>query len=133
MEGAVQKETRSAYDAEGRRKYLTRSEGAKFLKCAESLGKPGRLLCETVYFTGCRITEALALTGDDIDQAQAVIRILCLKKRGKAETRRVPVPVSLARSLKTLGAESSTGPLWDCSRTTGWRIIKGVMRAAGIE
>lgn len=129
----MQKETRSAYDAGGRRKYLTRSEGTKFLKGTEKLGKPERLLCQTVYFTGCRITEALALTGDDIDQPQAVIRILCLKKREKSETRRVPVPAALARELKALGSQSGDGKLWACSRTTGWRIIKGVMSAIGVQ
>lgn len=129
----MQKESRSAYDAEGKRKYLTRSEGIKFLKCAGNLEESGRLLCETVYYTGCRITEALSLTGDDIDQGQAVIRILCLKKRGKSETRRVPVPADLARGLKALGDASGTEKLWSCSRTTGWRTFKLVMNKAGIE
>ena len=129
----MQKETRSAYDTQGRRKYLTRSEGETFLKCAGNLDTQARLLCETVYFTGCRISEALSLTGDDVDQAQAVIRILCLKKRGKSETRRVPVPEMLAKELKSLSSGIGPDRLWSCSRTTGWRIVKRVMNAAGIE
>ena len=133
MENAMQNETNGAYDAAGRRKYLTKAEGAKFLRCAGNLEEPRRLLCLTIYFTGCRISEALALAGDDIDSSHAVIRILCLKKRGKAETRRVPVPVSLAKELPTLAGEVENAKLWAYSRTTAWRIIKEVMEAAGIE
>ena len=103
------------------------------MRCAGNLEEPRRLLCLTIYFTGCRISEALALAGDDIDSSHAVIRILCLKKRGKAETRRVPVPVSLAEELPTLARESENAKLWAYSRTTAWRIIKEVMEAAGIE
>ena len=117
-----------AYDAGGKRKYLTRAEGIEFLRIAAGLGKRDRLFCETVYFLGCRISEAIRLSKHDVDQANSVISIQCLKKRGKVVYRRIPVPDALARELATL----SDGQLWPFSRWTGWRLIKGVMTQAGI-
>lgn len=132
MEGAMQEGTKSAYDSGGRRKYLTKAEGMRFLRIASRLATSRRLFCEVIHFTGCRISEALSLSGEDIDQGQSLLRIRCLKKRDRIVTRRVPVPDRLAKELRLLAAESKGERLWDFSRTTGWRVIKGVMSDAGI-
>ncbi len=129
----MQKGSKSAYDSDGRRKYLTKAEGGRFMRCAAKLDATRRLLCETIHFTGCRISEALSLASDDIDPGESVLRIRCLKKRDKSVTRRVPVPDRLAKELRLRAGESKAGRLWTFSRTTGWRIIKGVMKDAGIE
>lgn len=129
----MQKGTKSAYDSGGRRKYLTKAEGVKFMRCAANLDAKRRLLCETIHFTGCRISEALSLASEDIDPGEAVLRIRCLKKRDKSVTRRVPVPDRLAKELRSLAGESNSERLWNFSRTTGWRIVKSVMNEAGIE
>lgn len=128
----MQEGTKSAYDSDGRRKYLTKTESVKFLRISSKLATSRRLFCEVIHFTGCRISEALKLSGEDIDHGQSLLRIRCLKKRGKIVTRRVPVPDRLAKELRLLAAETGRGRLWDFSRTTGWRIIKGVMNDAGI-
>ena len=122
----------SAYDREGRRKYLTPEEGKRFLKCARKLPRAEALLCKTIYYTGMRISEALALTAGDIDQPTATIRIRSLKKRQQREFRRIPVPDSLLSGLQSLADSKDEEPLWTFSRTTGWRIIKRVMHDAGI-
>lgn len=132
MEGAMHEETRSAYDLAGRRKYLTKAEGVKFLLSASRRIVSERLFCEVIHFTGCRISEALSLTRDDIDPAESVLRIRCLKKRNKEITRRVPLPNRLTKELRSLARESTTDRLWNFSRTTGWRIIKNVMEDADI-
>lgn len=133
MEEKGQNETRSAYNADGSRKYLTRLEGERFLQASKKLDKRKRLFCETVYFTGCRISEALALTGNEVDLIQSTLILRTLKQRSKPEMRRVPIPASLARRLKTLGGESQASRLWDYSRTTGWRTIKHPMTDAKIS
>jgi integrase/recombinase XerD len=133
MESAMQKGSKGAYDSVGRRKYLTKSEGLKFMRCAARTGDAERLLCETLYYSGCRISEALALGPEDIDATQAVIRILSLKKRDKPQTRRVPVPPRLANELKSLSLKPEEKHLWNYSRATAWRIVKRVMHQAGIE
>ncbi len=122
----------SAYDHEGRRKYLTHSEGRRFLKCARKLPRPEGLFCMAIFYTGMRISEALALTVQDVDFSTGAIRICTLKKREHREYRRIPVPNSLLSGWRYLAGERTEGPLWTFSRTTGWRIIKRVMDEAAI-
>lgn len=119
--------TYSAYDSEGRRKYLTQAEGKKFLKSARKLPRAEALFCLTIYYTGMRISEALALTPQDVDHATGALRVCSLKKRGKREFRRIPVPDSLLSGLNQLTGDNLEERLWKFSRSTGWRIIKRIM------
>lgn len=127
----MRNERSRAYDPDGKRKYLTREEGVVFLRAARKLDLPSRLLCETLYYTGCRISEALALELTDVDEG--TLRIACLKKRKKPETRRVPTPAALLEELRKLPALSGSVKLWPQSRTTAWRIVKTAMGTAGIQ
>lgn len=122
-----------AYDREGRRKYLTHEEGKKFIKSARKLPSSEALFCMTIYYTGMRISEALALTAENIDHSTGVVRIRSLKKRKELEFRRIPLPASLLTGLRQQASVMTNGPLWTFSRTTGWRIIKRVMLDAGIS
>ena len=123
---------KSAYDGEGRRKYLSRIEGQKFLERAVQLPKLNALFCLTLYYTGCRISEALALRKYDLDSEMNVVRIKCLKKRGRIEIRRLPIPEFLVKELMTMATSTEGQRLWLFSRTTGWRVIKSVKDQAGI-
>ena len=122
-----------AYDAEGRRKYLTKAEGHAFLKEASSLPQPQALFCQTIYYTGCRISEALGLRKQDVDSAMRTLLIRSLKKRDRNVVRRIPIPDFLVRDLGALGTASSRELFWGYSRTTGWRLIKAVMHTARIS
>ena len=124
---------KTAYDAEGRRKYLSQAEGQKFVQNSTSLEKAKALFCLTIYYTGCRISEALALRRQDVDPEAKVIRIRTLKKRGRREIRRVPAPEFLIAGIVAVASPDSEMPVWPYSRTTGWRIIKWVMKAAQIS
>ena len=65
------------YDQHGHRKYLTPAERDAFLKAAdESEVREVRTFCATLAYTGCRISEALALTADRIDLKDGAIRDL---------------------------------------------------------
>jgi integrase len=57
----MKRDAMSAYDAEGRRKYLSREEGKKFVGKAAQLPREKALFCLTIYYTGCRISEAVNL------------------------------------------------------------------------
>ncbi len=87
----------------------------------------------TIYYTGMRISEALSLTGQDVDYSTGAIRIRSLKKREHREFRRIPVPNALLSGLRNLSDQKTEGPLWTFSRTTGWRIIKRMMSEAEIK
>jgi integrase len=56
------------HDQHGHRKYLTPAERDAFLKAADDAEvREVRTFCATLAYTGCRISEALALTADRID------------------------------------------------------------------
>ena len=124
---------KGAYDDGGRRKYLSRAEGHKFVQHATALPTHHALFCLTVYYTGCRISEALALSHQDVDLDTKAVRIRSLKKRDKHEIRRLPIPAFLVTGLLGIDPLGKNETLWQFSRTTGWRIIKTVMRQAEIS
>ena len=56
------RDTAYLYDALGRRLYLTPKEGEAFLRTALGHDRPVRTFCSVLYYTGCRLSEALHLT-----------------------------------------------------------------------
>jgi len=129
------------YDSSGHRKYLTPSERQEFLKASESALQHIHTFCGTLVHTGCRISEALALTADRVDIDDGVLIIESLKKRRKGVYRAVPVPpdflatLDAVHNLRVLRSGPDSGRsahLWPWSRPTGWRYVCAVMRTAGI-
>lgn len=124
--------TYEAYDSAGQRKYLTDKEGKRFLKAAASFQARDRLLCEALYYLGCRPSEAIQLGPNDIDVEESVVLIHSLKKRGKVVIRRVLVPKRLAKELRQLSPLTEER-IFPISRMTAWRITKRAMGLAGIS
>lgn len=124
------------FDHCGRRKYLTADERAAFLKAAEQAPQEIKTLCHVLAYTGCRISEALALTVERIDFAGQMIVFESLKKRRRGVFRAVPVPPQLLKELDAvhrLHSRQGKNTIWALSRLTAWRHIKVIMAAAGIE
>jgi integrase/recombinase XerD len=123
------------FDAAGQRKYLTPAQRQQFLRAAEKA--PGEVFtfCGTLAHTGCRISEALALTGMRVDIAAGVIILESLKKRRRGVFRAVPVSGDFLQTLDAAHDLRSLGDarLWNWSRTTAWRRVKEVMAAASIH
>lgn len=129
------------YDQNGQRKYLTPSEREVFLKAAEDAGREIRTFCGTLAYTGCRISEALALTADRVDLEDGAIIFETLKKRRTGVYRAVPAPptfldtLNMVHDLKSAQRRKDRGKgvhLWDWSRVTAWRRVCEVMEDAGI-
>ncbi|MAS94891.1 MAG: hypothetical protein CMO55_16975 [Verrucomicrobiales bacterium] len=120
----------SAYDEGGRRKYLSLAEGKRFIERSCVLPLREQLFCKLLYFSGCRISEALSLTLNDIDFEENYLRVRTLKQRSKATVRRIPVPQELAKKLEENATDD--GKLWNFSRTTAWREVKLVMLVSEI-
>ncbi|HEY4359701.1 MAG TPA: tyrosine-type recombinase/integrase [Bryobacteraceae bacterium] len=123
------------YNDAGQRKYLTPEERSRFLCAAKESARDVRVFCEILAHTGCRVSEALALTGGRIDLGAGVIVIESLKKRRKGLFRAVPVPPALLKLIEgayDLAAMRETR-LVKWSRSTAWRRTKSVLAAAGIE
>ena len=133
----------SLYSYCGERKYLNADERKRFLAALPVLeNEADRLFCELIYWTGCRISEALAITPFNVDIDEGVIIIRSLKKRGALKGksfRAVPVPMDFLGRLDACfdirGQQlrsRDAGRLWRFSRTTGWRLMKLVMAEAKI-
>jgi len=120
-------------DGDGQRKYVCASEWRRFLEAAARMDLASRTFCYLLALTGCRISEALALTPRRLDPETGRVIFRTLKRR-KCVYRAVPVPADLMRLL-TLFARGKAGdtPLWTWSRQTGWRRVKHAMFAAGIS
>jgi integrase/recombinase XerD len=130
------------YDQHGHRKYLTPAERDAFLKATdESEIREVRTFCATLAYTGCRISEALALTADRVDLRDGAVIIETTKKRKTGVYRPVPVPpafldmLNLVHDVRTAQKRRDRGKsvrLWNWSRTKGWYVVGAVMKAARI-
>ncbi len=80
------------YETNGHRTYLTLTERERFLKAAETFPREGRTFCLVLVSSGCRISEALALTAGRVDLAGGALIFESLKQRRTGIYRTVPMP-----------------------------------------
>ncbi len=134
------------YTRGGERKYINAEERLRFLQAAEVEDPRLKTLCMTLVYTGCRISEALALTRHHIQPGARIISIRTLKKRGLVVVREVPVPCELISELfdvhgtgQTIHPENAPEGretqerMWPWCRTKAWKRIKDVMKSANIS
>ena len=127
------------FDAEGRRLYVTEEERRAFVAAAAKAPREVRTFCGVLHATGCRISEALALTPQQIDLSGRVVVFESLKKRRKGVYRAVPVPPELLDALDLVHGireaqrrGQAKALLWPWSRMTAFRRVQEVIAAAGI-
>jgi integrase len=151
------------YDVRNRRLYINTKERMRFLAVARQARQPVQNFALTLLYTGCRLSEALALRPVDLDTHGRLVSIRTLKKRNRHEVREVPIPPDLARALAPAESNPDHGlmreqqlngggdggevrfnggygaaSLWSDNgrvpdRITGYRWIKKLMGEAGIE
>ena len=80
------------HDAEGHRKYMTADERARFLVAAKQAPREKRTFCLVLAYTGCRVSEALALTADRVNLEADMMVVESFKKRRSGFYGAVPVP-----------------------------------------
>lgn len=127
------------FDGEGRRLYFTEDERRAFMAAAAKAPREVRTFCAVLHATGCRISEALALTPQQIDLSGRVVVFESLKKRKAGVFRAVPVPLELLDMLDLVHSireaqrrGEAKALLWPWSRMTAWRRVQEVIAAAGI-
>ena len=127
------------HDTQGKRLYLTADERRAFMAAASKAPRPVRTFCAVLHDSGCRISEALALTPERIDLTGQALTIETLKKRRSGVYRTVPVPPGLldqldlvhgVREAQKRGKGHADRPLWPWARNTAWRHVKAVMAVA---
>src|SRR3954447_14661898 len=127
------------HDGEGRRLYFTEDERRAFVIAAAKTRCEVRTFCGVLHPTGCRISEALALTAQQIDLSGHVVVFESLKKHRKGIYRAVPVPperldaLDLVHGIREAQQRSQAKALlWPWSRMTAFRRVQEVIAAAGI-
>ena len=136
----------SLIDREGREKYLSEAEAARAFQSAGSLRPKPRAFFHTLYYTGARLSEALALRRCDVDIEKARVAIKTLKthttKDGKLikpppkpRWRHVPVPSVYLNTMDMVfdlrrGVREER--LWSVTSRQAHNWIKGVMQSAGV-
>jgi integrase/recombinase XerD len=129
------------FDHGGQRRYLTGRERAAFLAAAMQHPREVRTFCGVLTHTGCRISEALALTVDRVDLEAGILVLETLKRRRQGVYRAVPVPPSLLDTLDLVHGireahqtkDRGRGRrLWPWGRTTAWQWVCRVMDSAQI-
>lgn len=125
------------YTVNGQRKYLNQSEREAFLAAANSFPEEVESFCNVLLQSGSRISEALQLTPNRIDQKEEIFIFETLKKRKKGIYRAVPASPTVLTMLvqvhKLRSTRHKTKPLWSWTRQHAWRLVKAVMKKADIE
>lgn len=120
------------FSPSGERKYLQSSEAKRLLAAARTAAADTRLFCQLLFYTGCRLSEGLAITPRLIDAEARHVVFRTLKRR-RLTYRAVPVPARFMRELAAFAKGHDADQLiFPWSRQTGWRRIKLLMDAAGI-
>lgn len=124
------------YNTKRQRLYINKTERKKLLDIARTLPLRWQALLLTLIYTGCRASETLELTPNNLQHQDGVIAIRSLKKRyNKIIMREVPIPDELCEILEQLRIQqnlNNNSPYWPMSRKTIWRIIKQIMTNAEI-
>lgn len=128
------------YARNGGRKYLNAAERQRFLRATMAAPSRIRLFCEVLFWSGSRISEALALTANAIDLDDCVVTLETLKRRKAGIVRQVPLPAGLARQLgrefhlraRQRNSVLADERLWPWSRATAWRRVKELMCSADV-
>lgn len=76
----------------GQRKYLSRNEVHRFLEASERFIIDINLLCKTLVYSGCRISEITSMTVNSLDIELCCVRVRSLKKRDRICYRNIPFP-----------------------------------------
>lgn len=119
-------------DARGRRKYLNAAERRAFIAAARKREHEVFMLCWLLHDTGCRLSEALALTPERIDHAGQMIIFESLKKRRRGIYRAVPCSPKLIKALRAMTSDNAM-PIWPWHRMTAYRRIKEIMTEIGVR
>jgi len=124
---------------------LTDAEISRFLAATHVAGGDGRaeqkrrLFCRLLFYTGCLLTEALAVERRHVDLRAKLVAFRTLKTRQKEPTIRtlsIPLPwieeaVIVADLTNKKGDPCER--VWTMGRTTAWRAVKDAMARANIS
>lgn len=115
-------------------KYLTREQIAQLL--ATPWDPLERLLLRVLYRTGCRVSEALAITPRDIVRESRIVVLPALKQKKGAEPKRVVIDRETILQMEVFIKARQIRldqPIFPIERWRAWEIVKRAGAAVGIE
>jgi integrase/recombinase XerD len=80
------------FDEQGQRLFFNLEERAAFLKAADKAAGTTRTFCYLLHYTGCTLTEAVAVTPAQIDFSGRAVVLQGTTERRQEIARTVPVP-----------------------------------------
>ena len=114
--------------------YITPSQLKLLVESAYNLPPQKRSFCHLIAETGCRLGEAAALKGSDVDIGGGCIYLG--GDHSKSLKRGVPVSDSFLSDLSSIHGlrmdSQKSNNLWDADRSTYWRWIGEAMALADI-
>ncbi len=129
--------TMHLYNDKSERLYINADERERFLETLNSESDDIRAFCLTLFYTGCRLSEARELHFSSIQPKARLISFRSLKKRNQHHIREIPVPQELIDALDKL-PRTLAQPIWTVdgekvSRVSAYRWMKRVMAKAHIH
>jgi integrase len=95
-------------------------EYSEFKEAIQALDIDRQAFVSILFFAGCRISEALALTSDDIHCTRDTIFVEFFRLKGSKQTDPIPLP----RTEALLWICEQEGALFPFSRSTAYRTVK---------
>ena len=98
------------FDPLGGRKYLNDNERRAYLAAVRAeTDEARRAFLETLFYTGCRISEGLNLLAGRVDILAKAVVFETLKRRRRGIFRLVPIPESLSVTLGAIASRKTPG------------------------
>lgn len=128
-------------DLTGERLYLNSEERKAFLEIAKTKENNVKYFSLMLYYTGCRLNEALGLMVASIDFKNQTVIIRSLKKKGKIHYRHIPLPegflneIAGAYNLRTKkkNKKNNRDKIWEFTDRTARRYVTRIMKEASIS
>ncbi len=125
----------------GERLYLNAEERQRFLSVAAGFDNDPQYYAMMLYYTGCRLNEALNVQVEHIDFANGSVILRSLKKRGKVHYRHIPLPddylkgLAAAYNLRKVkrNKDNKSKRIWGFTDRTARRYVKAIMKEAELS
>ena len=124
----------------GERLYLNAEERKLFLEKAKTKENDPKYFSLMLYYTGCRLNEALGLMVGSIDFVNQSVIIRSLKKKEKTHYRHIPLPEGFLNELagaynlrtKKKNKKNHKDKIWNFTDRTARRYVTKIMGEVGI-
>lgn len=124
----------------GERLYLNAEERKRFFAVASVQENDKKYFALMLYYTGCRLNEALSLNVGSFDLSNDAIIICSLKKKEKVHYRHIPLPSPFVEGLtgayklrtRRKNQKNHKNKIWNFSDRTARRYVVAIMKEAGI-